>query len=72
MPGPDRAVDRGLRLADHGVCVPWDAMAAIERAQADAEARHLLTGAGIDRGGVRERIRRLPAIRHLLGGRRRG
>jgi hypothetical protein len=39
MPRPDRAVDHGLRLADNGACVPWDALAAIERAQADAADR---------------------------------
>jgi hypothetical protein len=50
MPRPDRAVDHGRRLADQGACVPWDALAAIERAQADAAARRTLAS---DRGGER-------------------
>jgi hypothetical protein len=53
MPRPDRAVDHGLRLADQGACVPWDALAAIERAQADAAARRSLAapddGSRVDR-----------------------
>jgi hypothetical protein len=43
MPRPDRAVDQGLRLADHGACVPWDALSAVERVQQDAAAHRRLS-----------------------------
>jgi hypothetical protein len=33
------AVDQGIRFADEGACVPWAAMAAIERATRDAADR---------------------------------
>jgi hypothetical protein len=54
-------VDHGRRLADHGACVPWEALAAIERAQADAAARRTLAahrGEG-DEGGVRAGVARV-------------
>jgi hypothetical protein len=65
MPRPDRAVDHGRRLADQGACVPWDALAAIERVQADAAARRTLAG---DRGERGERGERTSSrgVRHWL------
>lgn len=46
---------RSVEYARAGACVPWAAMASIERATADAEARRLMAGAGA-RPGIAARV----------------